>query len=124
MIGLKGSIYQMVDESGENCIACLTWVLLSRNTAFQPELDTTSAESVYGTNPIVPGYIVGDPGPPLSKAQLNTLQEALRAHDAKPSIPTSGHRTPPKHTPPDLDKVTHVRIKRHKTMPLQHTYLK
>ena len=68
----------MADEAGENWVSRLPWVLLGRRTAYQPELDSTSAELVFGTNPIVPGDLVGEPDPPASSEQLQNLLESLR----------------------------------------------
>ena len=50
------------------------------------------------------------------------MLDSLRAQADKPAVQTSGHREPPVHEPTNLDKVTHVRLKRHKLGPLQHSY--
>ena len=112
----------MVDEAGESWMSRLPWILLGQRTAFQQDLNSTPAELVFGTNPIVPGDIVGEPGPPISSPQLRSLLESLRAMAAQPAIPTSSHCDPPVHVPSNLDDVTHVRIRRHKQGPLAHTY--
>ena len=112
----------MADEAGELWMERLPWVLLGRRTAYQTELDTTPAELVLGANPVIPGDMVGEPGPPLTTPQLKSLLDSLRAQAARPAIQTSGHREPPVHEPVNLDQVTHVRLKRHKIGPLQHTY--
>ena len=75
-----------------------------------------------GANPLIPGDMVGEPGPPLESKQLKSLLDSLRAHASKPAIQTSGHQEPPVHEPQELDRVTHVRLKRHKLGPLQHSY--
>ena len=75
-----------------------------------------------GANPLIPGDIVGEPGPPLQSKQLKSLLDTLRAHAAKPAVQTTSHRDPPVHEPTNLDQVTHVRLKRHKLGPLQHSY--
>ena len=77
---------------------------------------------MLGSNPTVPGDMLGEPGPPLSSRQLQNLLTSLRAQAGRPAIQTSSHRDPPVHEPVNLDKVTHVRLKRHKLGPLQHTY--
>ena len=71
---------------------------------------------------MVPGDIVGEPGPPISSSQLKTILESLRAMSAKPAVPTSSHGEQPVHVPSNLDRVTHVRIRRHKQGPLQHVF--
>ena len=105
----------MADEAGENWVSRLPWVLLGRRTAYQPELDSTSAELVFGTTPAVPGDIIGDPGSPLSMTQIKSLLEELRAMAAQPAKPTSAHRSMPVNIPRNLEKVTHVRVKKAKT---------
>ena len=75
-----------------------------------------------GANPLIPGDMVGEPGPPLESKQLKSLLDSLRAHASKPAVQTSGHQEPPVHEPQNLDRVTHVRLKRHKLGPLQHSY--
>ena len=66
--------------------------------------------------------MVGEPGPPPTSNQLKSLLEALRQQAAQPAHQTSNHGSTTVHTPHNLHNVTHVRIKRHKTHPLQHTY--
>ena len=97
-------------------------MLLGLRTAFQADLNTTSAELVLGTNPTIPGALVGEPGPEPTSQQLTQLLESLRQRAAQPALPTTSHQHPPVNVPADLDRVTHVRIKRHKLGPLQHAY--
>ena len=119
---LKAKLHQVADESGENWMEMLPWVLLGRRTAYQQDLEATSAEFVLGANPLIPGDIVGEPGPPLKNDQLKSLLNSLRAQASKTAVQTSSHQEPPVHEPENLDKVTHVRLKRHKLGPLQHSY--
>ena len=112
----------MADESGENWMSMLPWVLLGRRTAYQQDLEATAAEMVMGANPLIPGDMVGEPGPPLASNQLKSLLNSLRAQAAKPAVQTSGHQELPVHEPSNLDQVTHVRLKRHKLGPLQYSY--
>ena len=119
---LKSRLHKMADESGEAWMNHLPWVLLGRRTAYQQDLEATSAELVFGANPLIPGDMVGEPGPPLKAEQLRSLLDSLRAQADKPAIQTSNHRDPPVHEPTNLEQVTHVRLKRHKLGPLQHSY--
>ena len=97
-------------------------VISSRNLSELYDLNSTSAELVFGSNPTVPGDMVGEPGPPATSKQLQSLLESLRQQAAQPATQTSNHGSPSVHTPHNLHNVTHVRIKRHKTHPLQHSY--
>ena len=118
---LNSDLEQLAKDVGEKWMARLPWVLLGRRTAYQPELDATSAELVYGSNPVVPGDIVGHPGAPLTEAQLQLLLEGVKANANQPAIPMSKHRQPPVNMP-DLSKVTHVRVERAKPGPLGHAW--
>ena len=75
-LGLKASLHQMADESRSQWMSRLPWVMLGRRPAFQPELNATATELVFRSNPLLPGDIVGEPGPPLNRTQLETLLEA------------------------------------------------
>ena len=120
-LALKTALHQLGNESGDKWLGRLPWVMLGRRTAYQPELDATAAELVMGSNPILPGDMVGEPGPPLRGKELQTLLEGLRRNAAQPAIPMSAHRVPSTNQP-DLSKVTHVRVKRAKPGPLGHAY--
>ena len=62
------------------------------------------------------------PHTPLEGPQLKELLESLRQNAAQPAIQTSDHANHPTHTQKDLEKITHVRVKRAKPGPLGHTY--
>ena len=70
-----------------------------------------------GSNPAIPGDLIGEPGPPLKGTQLRQLLEALRTNAAKPPIQTTHNRTPTINYP-DLTGVTHVFVKKGKTSTL------
>ena len=112
----------MADSEGSNWVARLPWVLLGLRTTYQADLKSTSAELVLGTNPIIPGDLIGEPSPEVSSRQLESLLESLRQRAAQPATQTSSHGIPPVNVPTNLDQVSHVRIKRHKLNPLQHAY--
>ena len=67
-IGLKTSLMQMGDEFGETWMDRLPWVMLGRRTCYQPALDATAADLVFGATPLVPGDIIGEPGPELTSS--------------------------------------------------------
>ena len=70
----------------------LPWVMLSRRVAYQPSLDASSAQMVLNMSPVIPGQLVGDPGPPLNSVQLRALLDQLYRLADRPPIPTSGKR--------------------------------
>ena len=112
-IGLKTTLMAMGDEFGEKWMDRLPWVLLGRRTVLQPALDATAAEMVYGTNPTVPGDIIGEPGPPLQGEQLQSLLQGLRRNAARPPVQPTHNRQPPVNYP-NLDQTTHVYVRRGK----------
>ena len=107
----------MPDEYGSAWMSRLPWVMLGRRTAYQPQLDATAAEMVFGSNPMVPGDLIGEPGPPISNDQLKNILETLRQNAARDPIPTAHNRVPPINNP-DLSQVTHVFVRRGKTATL------
>ena len=120
-LALKTTLYQLGNEAGDQWMSRLPWILLARRAAYQTDIDTTSAELVMGSNPVLPGDM--HPDLDLSHSEnLQQLVEGLKANAAKPAHQTSAHREPPVHVPEGLDQVTHVRIKRAKPGPLGHAY--
>ena len=111
----------MGDEFGQTWLSRLPWVILGRRTSFQPALDATAAELVLGENPVIPGDLVGEPGPPITGAKLKKLLEGLRKNAARPAVQTTHNRDAPVNNP-DLSHTTHVFVKRGKAPPLGHSY--
>ena len=64
-------------------------MLLGKRIAFQPDLDTSAAILAFGRSPLIPGQLLGDPGPPLSNLQVKALLEELYRLEARPALPTS-----------------------------------
>merc|ERR1712015_4572 len=71
---------------------------------------------------MLPGDLIGKPGQESTPGQVGQMLENLKANAARPAVQTSSHRDPPVHMPVDLDRVTHVRVKRAKPGPLGHSY--
>ena len=72
---------------------------------------------VMGANPMIPGDIIGVPGPPIKGKQLKELLQGLRINAARPPVQTTHNRDIAVNYP-DLSNVTHVFVKRGKTVPL------
>ena len=111
----------MANEAGDKWMSRLPWIMLAQRTAYQQDIDTTSAELVMGSNTVLPG----DMHPDLDLSQSEDLQqlvEGLRANAARPAQQTSAHREPPVHVPAGLDQVTHVKVRRAKPGPLGHAF--
>ena len=109
----------MGNDSADKWLSKLPWVLLGRRTAFQQALGCSPGELVLGTNPTVPGDIVGDPGPPLSNAQIKELLEALRQQAAAPPTQTTHNRAQPVYMP-DLSRTTHIKLGKPKPLGKQY----
>ena len=119
--GLKTALHAMGDSHGEAWVQRLPWVMLARRTAYQPALDCSSADMVFGSNPTIPGDLIGEPGPPLEPGQVQELLKAVQINASKPPIQTSHHRIPTVNYP-DVSKFTHVYLKKGKTTPLGPKY--
>ena len=115
--GLKAALHEAGDLHGATWVDRLPWIMLGRRTAYQPALDCSAADLVLGANPTIPGDLIGEPGPPLTKGQTQELLQALQMNAAKPPTQTTHNRTIPENFP-DLSKVTHIYLKKGKTTPL------
>ena len=76
---------------------------------YQPHLDASAAQMVLGKSPIIPGQILGDPGPPLNSTQVRSLLEQLYRLADRPPVPMSGKRT--KYDISHTEDASHVYIK-------------
>ena len=106
---LKASLIDMGNHHGNKWRRALPWVLLGKRIAFQPDLDTSSALLAFGRSPLIPGQLLGEPGPPLTSLQVRALLEELYRLESNPARQTSS-----KATPIDISKtdgVTHVYVK-------------
>ena len=86
---LKASLVDMGDKHGSKWMQALPWVLLGKRVAYQPDLDTSAAILAFGRSPLLPGQLLGHPGPPLNGVQIKALLEELYKMDAKPALQTS-----------------------------------
>ena len=120
-LSLKASLLEMGDKSGHKWMEKLPWIMLSQNSAYQPDLGATPAELVLGSNPTVPG----DPPRKIDEstpAHIKDLLEALRRNAAQQHVPMSHHRKESVNVPDSLARTTHVFIRRAKTGVLGHAF--
>ena len=106
---------------GPNWIDELPWVMLGLRTTPKDDLDTSSAELVYGEPLTVPGDFVSSRTVPWSpQEQLKTLRSQVYH---KAPVPTSTHGTPRSNIPKELlsAKFVFIRHDAHRT-PLQRPY--
>ena len=111
----------MGDNYGSKWMSSLPWVMLGRRTAFQPALQATPADLVFGETPAVPGDLVGDPGPLPTQVELQDMLQGLRQNASRPAIQTTHDGNPPSHSP-DLTETSHFYVRRGKTVPLGPVY--
>ena len=64
--GLKTTLVQMGNESGDKWFGRLPWFMLWHRSAIQFDLGASPAELALGTNPNLPGNLVGALAPPNS----------------------------------------------------------
>ena len=99
----------MGDTHRENWFTALPWVLLGKRVQYQPHLDASASQLVLGKSVVVPGMLLGQPGPPLSSIQTRELLEELYKLAARPPVPTS---SPVTHNNIDHTlSATHVYVK-------------
>ncbi|XP_029639452.1 uncharacterized protein LOC115214397 [Octopus sinensis] len=114
--GLVERFYCRLKESlttrlnGPNSIDQLPWVMMGIRTAPKENLNTSSAEMVYGTSLTVPGEFLpntkSDPDVKRYLAQLRNSVGQLR------SVPMSTHGTPRSSIPDDLRTANFVFVRR------------
>ena len=109
--GLKACLLEMGDTHASKWHLALPWVMLGKRTAFQPHLDASPAEMVFGQTLTVPGDLAGSDLQPES--DLPHLLEKVRRNAAKPPVQTHHHTAVPKdYRPPGLDTATHLWVKK------------
>ena len=99
----------MGSHHGDKWRRALPWVLLGKRIAFQPDLDTSAALLAFGRSPLIPGQLLGEPGPPLTNLQVKALLEELYKLEAQPGLPTSS--VPKEIDISKTDNMTHVYVK-------------
>merc|ERR1711923_692547 len=99
----------MGSEHGEKWMQALPWVLLAKRVSFQPDLNTSAAMLCLGKSPVLPGQLLGQPGPPLTTLETRQLLEELYKMSAKPALPTSSVENPIDIS--KTSKATHVYVR-------------
>ena len=99
----------MGNKHRDQWMRALPWILLGKRVAFQPHLDTSSAQLVLGMSPTIPGQLMGHPGPPLNTIQLRGLLDQLYKMHDRPPVPMSGKRE--KLDIDNTNDATHVYVK-------------
>ena len=83
----------------------------------------TEQQFLIAQSPVLPGAIVDDPGPMLSKPQLKTLLTGLEMQTDKPAVQMSRHgNSNQKIYIKDTDKATHVYLRADNPLGLQSRY--
>ena len=114
------NMYKMGNEYHDKWMSILPWTLLGRRTAFQPELQASAAELVFGSTPKLPGDLLelreSDP------ESMLLLLKKLRQNASRPPVQPVHHTTPQVRLPADLDTVERVYVRRGKTATLGPPY--
>ena len=74
---LRAAIIEMGQFHKKQWIKVLPWTLLGRRVAFQPHLDASSAQLVFGKALQFPGALLTKPGPPLTTEETSSLLSQL-----------------------------------------------
>lgn len=107
--------------SGPDWVNELPWVLLGIRTAPKEDLDTSSAELVYGAPLTVPGdFVAQQQRHSNQQTHLRQLRDVVRGFEP---VPTCAHGITPTSVPPSLETSRFVFVRRdaHRT-PLQKPY--
>ena len=119
---LKASLLEMGDIYREKWADALPWILLGRRSAFQEDLGCSPYQLTFGQAAVLPGALVNDPGPPMSKDQIQALLKSLEASADRPAVPMSHHCVDNRSYTKDTDSATHVYLKVDNPQGLQCKY--
>ena len=115
--GLTAHHEAMGQQHGEAWMEHLPWIILRRHTAYQPEIDASPAELVFGQTILVPGdmeaFHAGTDLP--SSPEIKHMLQSLQTLAAKPPVTTSRHGKvdpPAPYFPEAAKTATHVFIRR------------
>ena len=92
-----------------NWVDKLPWVMLGLRSAPKEDLQSSSAELVYGQTLRVPGDFIPDPTTPWSAARQRS--SLLEAAEKFTPVPTSQHGAPAFRVPPELQSAKFVFIR-------------
>ena len=106
-------LIEMGNQHKQDWYLHLPWVLLLRRVALQPDLGTSSSKIVLGMDPVVPGQLVGAPGPPMPPDHVQGLVKHLEAAADTPAKQTSNHNksNQKEYMPASTETATHAYIK-------------
>ena len=104
--GFRTTLHHIGDRYGEKWSQMLPWILLAKNSAYQPELGTSPAELVLGQMPRLPGDVLETNG-----QRITELIEDLRNNASRPPVQTAHHRSITVFTPKEMEECTHVYTK-------------
>ena len=118
-------LVEMGHNHGEDWYVHLPWVLLSRRVALMPDVGTSSSKLVLGTNPVVPGQLIGAPSPPMPVEHLKKLADHLEMVTNVPAVQTSNHDTGnnKNYMPTTTENATHVYLKKENPKGLMQSYV-
>ena len=86
---LKAALVDMGNTHGDRWMQALPWVLMGKRCAFQADYDTSASILAFGRSPLLPGQLLGHPGPPMTNAQVKDLLLEMEKIDNKPALQTS-----------------------------------
>ena len=108
---LKASLIDMGNHHGDKWTLALPWVLLGKRAAFQADLNTSPSLLAFGRSPLLPGQLLGHPGPALNNQQTAKLLDQLYQLENRPALQTSSTAEPIDIA--TTEKATHVYVKVH-----------
>ena len=112
---LKDHLRCRMEAAGREWMDQLPWVMLGMRSAYRPDLDTSSAELVYGAPLTIPGDLVGAPVEQEADSEdAKRLLKGLRRLAASRETPTARHGVPEVYYPQAAREATHVFVERTK----------
>ena len=115
---LKAALLDNAEFHQSKWIDHLPWVILGKNSAYQPDIKASAFQMLYGFSPVLPGQILNPNDEHESVQQLQELLECQQKRVAQPAIQPSSHNQI-KQYPELTTNSTHVYTKQHKALGLQ-----
>ena len=119
---LKAAIEDMGQKYQDRWVEYLPLVLLGRRTAYQPDLNASSAELTFAMNLKIPGQLLLDSVAEESDKELELLLQSVKNMTDIASNQPSRHNPPEKRLPDIPDGVTQVYTRQHQTKGLDCLY--
>ena len=119
---LKAALLDNAEYHQSKWIDHLPWVILGKNSAYQPDIKASAYQMLYGFEPSLPGQILNAANHQESVKELENLLQNQQKRVSLPAIQPSAHGKKEETSAGIAENVTHVYTKQHKALGLQPSF--